>query len=195
MNRRDLLRLLGSAAIPTLAGLAPEQLLALGRSLHVRTATRGPSALRVLDDHQNATVVALAELIIPETDTPGARTARVTEFIDLLLAEWYTEDERARFLAGLADVDTRSRVAFGAEFVAAAPGQQAAIVSGLDAEVAALRDANADPARLFFHRMKYLTIYGYYTSEVGVTQELRYQVVPGRYDPCVATGIPSPGGE
>ncbi len=195
MNRRDLLRLLGTAAIPTLAGLTPEDLLALGRTLHARTAARGPSALRVLDDHQNATVVALAELIVPETDTPGARAARVNEFIDLLLAEWYTEDERARFLAGLAEVDTRSRAMFGTDFVTVTAAQQAAIVSGLDAEVTALRVANTDPGRLFFARMKYLTIYGYYTSEVGVTQELRYQMVPGRYDPCVATGIPSPGGE
>src|SRR2546427_3894671 len=117
MNRRDLLYLLGaSVAIPALSGLSPERLVAEGRRLHRRVGRRG---FGVLDPHQRETVATIAELIIPATDTPGARAARGHEFIDTLLADWSPDDERARFLAGLADVDARARAAFGADFLRA----------------------------------------------------------------------------
>jgi len=111
----------------------------------------------------------------------------VHEFIDLIVAEWYTAEERQRFLAGLAGLDARG-------FLSLAPAQQVAALSGLDAEVTRLRQSGADADKHFFHQIKWLTVYGYYTSDVGVTLELREDVIPGRYDPCVATGIPSRGG-
>lgn len=193
MDRREMLVLIGRAlAIPALAGLGPDELLALARSLHGRAG----APLRMLDPHQDRTVTTVAELIMPAGDTPGATAARVNEFIDLIVAEWYTEDERSRFLRGLSDLDARSESVAGSAFVDAASAAQVAILRGLDAEVAALRAAGEKETaeRHFFHRMKYLTMYGYYTSQVGVEQELKYVMVPGRYDPCVATGIGSRGG-
>ena len=124
------------------------------------------------------------EMTIPATDTPGARAARVHEFIDLILAEWDGDDDRARFLSGLADVDTRCRDAFGADFLGASAAQRTAVLSGLDAEVTALRAANASPEKHFFQRMRSLTVFGYYTSEVGATQELGYETIPGSFDGC-----------
>jgi glucoside 3-dehydrogenase (cytochrome c) hitch-hiker subunit len=181
MNRRDMMRALGGAlAIPLLVGLSAERLAAVGRAAHRRARGR---ALRLLDPRQTETVATLTEMIIPETDTPGARAARVPEFIDLLLAEWFTDEDRARFLAGLADVDGRSRALFGADFLSATAAQRAAIVSGLDAEVAALRRAAADPQRHFFQQLKSLTLYGYFTSEIGAA-ETHYQIIPGYYDGC-----------
>jgi phosphoserine phosphatase len=182
MDRRELIRVLGSAlAVPLLAGLPVEQLEAVGRATHRRVRGRG---LGVLDPHQSETVATLAEMIIPQTDTPGARAARVHEFIDLLLGEWFSEEERARFLTGLADVDTKSRDLFGTDFLAATGAQRTALLTGLDAEVAALRRDNARPERHFFHQFKSLTLYGYYTSEIGAA-ETHYQTIPGSYDPCV----------
>src|SRR5256885_5182768 len=109
MNRRDMMRVLGGAlALPLLAGLPAERLAALGRAAHRRARARA-GGFTVLDPHQAETVATIAEMIIPETDTPGARAAHVPEFIDLMLAEWFADDDRARFLAGLADVDERSR--------------------------------------------------------------------------------------
>ena len=192
MNRRDALVLLGgTAAAPLLAGLAPGQLRAAGRSAHARARDR---ALQVLDPHQSETVATIAEIIIPETDTPGAGAAKVHEFVDVLLAEWYDEQDRARFLDGLADVNARCRDTFGADFLGCTAAQRTAIVAGLDAEVAALRAANAKPGEHFFSRMKWLTLYGYFTSEVGMTQELRWQVIPGAYDGCAERPQPAPGG-
>src|SRR2546422_11588875 len=132
MNRREMVRLLsGALAAPLTAGLPAGRLAALGRSVHARARGR---ALQVLDPHQAETVATIAEMIIPETDTPGARAAHVPEFIDLMLAEWFADDDRARFLAGLADVDERSRDLFGADFLTTSEPQRAAILSGLDAD-------------------------------------------------------------
>lgn len=108
MNRRDALRVLSSAvAVPVLSGLSLEQLFAMGQAVHGRT---GGNTLRIFNAHQNETVATIAELIIPATDTPGARAALVNQFIDLIVAEWYTEEERSRFLNGLG-VSTRGAAA------------------------------------------------------------------------------------
>lgn len=194
MDRREALEMVVRlVAVPAVAGLTPEELMAAGRAVHRRLGSdgAGQAVLRVLDAHQTQAVRTIAEHIVPETDTPGAAAARVEEFIDLLLAEWYDEEDRARFLEGLADVDRRSRTLFGRDFVDAEPAEQVAVLSGLDAEVTALREAGAREALEghFFQRMKWLTLYGYYTSEVGVEQELKYVTIPGRYDPCAATGV------
>lgn len=188
MHRRDALRLLVTTAVPALAGLSPARLGAVGRSAH-----RTGRALQALDAHQSATLLAIAEHIIPATDTPGARAARVDAFADVILAERYDDRERARFLAGLADVDARARAATGRPFLEATAEQQVAILTALDgaALAARARDPSGQP---FFREMKWLTLYGYYTSEIGVTEELRQSVVSGRYDPCIPVAIDRPGG-
>ena len=183
MNRREALLALGGVAV------LADPLFAAGRSLRGRL---GHGALSVLDPHQNATVVTIADLIIPATDTPGATAAKVNEFIDLCLGEWFDADERKRFLDGLAELDARSNKRFGKDFTACAPEQQTEMLQLLDAEVAALRDADKQglhrepsPSQRFFGNMKRLTLLGYFTSEVGQTEELHNPIIPGRYDGCV----------
>jgi len=175
MNRREVLLLLAGT------GAIPDQLLAIGRTVHKRARV---GTLRALNAHQNETVATIAELIIPKTDTPGAREAGVPAFIDVMLADWAGDDQRQMFTAGLANVDERSRALFGKEFVACSEAQQTQILTDLDAELARLRDTKSDASKNFFHDMKWLTLTGYYTSEVGATTELHYRVVPGRYEPC-----------
>jgi len=175
MNRREVLLLLAGT------GAIPDQLLAIGRTVHKRARV---GTLRALNAHQNETVASIAELIIPKTDTPGAREAGVPAFIDVMLADWAGDDQRQMFTAGLANVDERSRALFGKEFVACSEAQQTQILTDLDAELARLRDTKSDASKNFFQAMKWLTLTGYYTSEVGATSELHYRVVPGRYEPC-----------
>jgi gluconate 2-dehydrogenase gamma chain len=185
MNRRDLVRSLAVAlALPAIARGEAERLFAAGRRAH-RRAGRAPG---VLDPHQRETVATLAELIFPATDTPGARAAGVHDFVDVMLAEWYSAEERDRFLAGLADVDARARAAYGADFLGATDAQRGELLHGFDAEVQALRGAKQDPDRHFFQRMKFLTLYGYFTSEAGATAELHYVAIPGSYDGCTGLG-------
>lgn len=190
MHRRDAIRALSAGlALPTVSALTPDALWAAARSIHdrIRSAPQD-QALLILTDHQNAMVTALAELIIPETDTPGATGARVNRFVDVMLAEWVEENEREEFLRGVAALDGRSVNTFGAPFLALDEAQQIALLSGLDAEVVALREANLPTEGHFFRRMKWLTLYGYYTSRVGATEELRQVIIPGRYEPCAPVG-------
>src|SRR6267378_5264521 len=126
MNRREVLLLLaGTAALP-------DQLLVIGRTVHKRVRA---GTLRTLNPHQNETVATIAELIIPKTDTPGAREAGVPGFIDVMLADWGDDDQRQMFNAGLANVDERSRTAFGKDFNAGTAQQQAQILEDLDYEL------------------------------------------------------------
>ncbi len=186
MHRRDVIRALATGlAVPAIDALAPDAAWAAARAVHHRIR-RAPQdeALLVLTEHQDAMVSALTNLIIPETDTPGATAARVNLFVDVMLAEWFDEDERGAFLRGLVSLDARSVNTFGTPFLGLDRVQQGVLLRGLDAELAALRQADLPTADHFFQRMKWLTLYGYYTSEVGATQELQQVIVPGRYDPC-----------
>ncbi len=189
MNRRTLLRLIGGAAIPASLGLSADDLLAAGRRLGQRAARRG--ALGPFDAHQRETVAALAEHIIPATDTPGARAARVDEFIALLLDEWYPAEKKTEFLDGLAAFDARSVRELGHPFVTAVPADQLRLLAALDAEAHAPRPAGS--AKPFFQWMKELTVSGYYSSRIGMNDERHYVIWPGRYDGCRTIGA-RPGG-
>jgi hypothetical protein len=148
--------------------------------------------LRTLNPHQNATVTAISEIIIPQTDTPGAKAARVNEFIDLILTEWYDEEEKSIFLTGLTEVDARSQDLFGKDFVDCTEKPQAEILRALDDEVAEARaevrrgsSRKRAPERNFFFMIKQLTLIGYYTSQVGFEQELHGEIIPARHAGCV----------
>ncbi len=83
---------------------------------------------------QSELVATIAEHIIPATDTPGARAAGVHRFIDVILSDYYKEDERKRFLDGLAQLDARAERELGAPFVKATPKRQLALLETIDAE-------------------------------------------------------------
>jgi hypothetical protein len=178
MNRREVLRLLGGAAVaPLLAPVSPERFWDPGRTIHSRLA--GWTA-RSLDAHQQATVAHIAELILPETDTPGAVSVKVPEFIDLMLTEWSPPAERDRFLTGLADIDARSRQFYGGVFLDLRAPYQTAMLHALDGVTGA--EGSAEDA---FVTLKDLTIYGYFTSEVVMKDLTHHEVIPGRFDGCI----------
>lgn len=184
MERRELIQwLVATAGLQCLDSLAPSDLLALGRDVHRRAAA--PNAgLRVLSPHAERTVTAAAERIIPATDTPGATDAGVSAFIDKMLADWHTPAERERFLAGLPDLDTRCRTRGGRDFVHCAVADQVAVLTALDDDVTALRAGGGGAANQhWFAMLKYLTVYGYCTSEVGM-RTLQLYPLPSRYDGC-----------
>ena len=123
-------------------------------------------------------VATLAELIIPETDTPGARAARVHEFVDNMLADWYEDADRDHFLAELATVAEKAKAAYSKSFLDLTEAEQTELLTAMEAEsiawMEALGNGQGDPEKPpFFVAMKGLTLFGYYTSEIGATQELR----------------------
>ncbi len=189
MQRRDALKLIATGAV--LPALTPD-LFAFFREAHPAPGY----VLRTLNPHQNATVTLMTDLIIPETDTPGAKAVRVNEFIDLILTEWASDEERKKFLDGLADVDRKSNELFGKTFVECSQPQQEDLLRDLDQAAAVerhardlhLRPRNERESPLdhsFFESFKRLTLTGYYTSEVGFKQELREEIIPGALHGCV----------
>jgi hypothetical protein len=140
------------------------------------------SAGSALSSDQNELVASLAEYILPETDTPGARSAGVHDFIDVMMTDYYPAEERDRFLAGLTRVDQRAERAFGVRFLEVDPAQQLDLVVALNRQAfqdaaAVAPDSDWDPEDVgrqsFFRTFKELVLVGYYTSEPGATLELR----------------------
>ncbi len=190
MQRRDVIRiLLGTVALPVLSRDA----FSLLRQVHQQLAAA--PALKTLNPHEDATITTMAEWIIPQTDTPGAKATRVNEFIDLILTEWCDAEERSKFMDGLATVDTQSRDMFGKDFVDCPPAQQKQLLTTLDEELTEARQDEVNGPRRprlkfsradrpFFFYMKQLTLVGYFTSEEGAKQALHYEVIPSSHIQC-----------
>lgn len=137
----------------------------------------------LLSAEQNEMVATIAEIIIPATDTPGAREANVNRFVDTLVGESYPAEDRKHFVEGLEETNARSQKEYGASFVDCSAEQKRALVAELDREAFGAEASDVDPENPpFFRMLKELVIVGYYTSEVGATQELKTNVVPGYYD-------------
>jgi hypothetical protein len=193
MQRRELFRLFGVGAV--LPAISPE-LFGVLRASQPDAAY----ALRTLNAHQNATVVQMTDLIIPATDTPGAKAAKVNEFIDVILTEWAEDEDKSHFLEGLAGVDKQSNELFGKDFVDASPAQQTALLQSMDDVASAERGrremhaGNTVPKHdqqlkgNFFNVFRGITLHGYYTSEIGFTQELKLEIIPGAQHGCQPLG-------
>ena len=155
MNRRDLLIL--SAAVPALA-------------------QNNAWKPQVFDAHQNDTVVALTELIIPATDTPGAKAALVNRYIDLLLAEG-PGSERERFLEGLGYLDSYAIQRYRQPFVRCSAADQTAVLEAFDAN----SQGDTAPGNRFFRMAKQLTARIYYSTQIGYAELNKGGRVPIAY--------------
>jgi glucoside 3-dehydrogenase (cytochrome c) hitch-hiker subunit len=133
-------------------------------------------------------IAALAELIIPETDTPGAVAAGVPDFIDQIVFQWYTPTERKIFLDGLVAIDAHCQRLYGQGFVNCTRQQQTEALTQFEEQASRYQppprdmfDRNDPEDTPFFFKIRELTVFGYYTSEIGATQELRWLPMPGQY--------------
>jgi hypothetical protein len=137
----------------------------------------------------------IAETILPATKTPGAKAAKTGAFMALMVTDSYRPAEQKAFREGMRKVDDAMRKANGLSFMQAAPPQRSAVLAALDREqkrAMDAREAAAPPGEAivgrpahYFRMMKELALLGYFTSEVGCTQALRYVESPGRFDPCI----------
>jgi hypothetical protein len=123
----------------------------------------------VLTPRQNDAVIALTELIIPATETPGAKAALVNRFVDHVLS---TADakERSEFVRGLAWLDDRCRARVGKDVAGASAEELTTELTPLAVEGASAAEDALGIA--FFRAIKSMTITGYYTTEIGLRQEL-----------------------
>ena len=168
MTRREIVRL---AALGGVAAAAPSWVtrvvdVAVAHT-HAHAVVQAEWKPAILTPHQDRTVVALCELIIPKTDTAGATDAGVNRFVDAVIADADAPDRDA-FLNGLGWIDRRAKELHGEDFVALTAEQQTAIVSRISGDAASA----APEGVAFFKSIKALTITGYYTSKAGMAQEL-----------------------
>lgn len=125
----------------------------------------------------------IAETIIPTTNTPGAKAAKVGAFMTVMVNDCYDEDNQKAFKEGMGKLNSESKKKFEKDFMEITPAQRKELLTALDGEQKAYaKTKKKEDPNHYFRLMKELTLLGYFTSEIGATQALRYLPVPGRYD-------------
>jgi hypothetical protein len=178
MNRREALTAIG---------------LLMGCTVVGAEAFQAGSAPRLSQDKPAFTAADLAlldevgETILPATPTsPGARAAAIGAFMQTMVRDCYDKKSQDTFVAGLARLKQTSRQVYGKDFMALSPGDRHALVVKLDEEAKQhQKSKKEEEPHHYFTLIKQLTLLGYFTSEPGATQALRYLPVPGRFEGCV----------
>jgi hypothetical protein len=128
----------------------------------------------------------VAETILPATKTPGAKAAKVGEFMTVIVRDCYEPKDQQVFMEGMKKLEEASKKANGKTFLESTPEQRHSLLVVLDGEQKAYqKDKKKDDPNHYFRMIKELTLWGYFTSEAGATQALRYVAVPGKYDGCI----------
>lgn len=132
----------------------------------------------------------VAETIIPRTDTPGAKDAKLGEFMNKIVRDCYTKDDQKIFKDGIDTIKKLSKEKYSAAFMELQPAQRTELLTMLDKEQKEYhkKDENGKndkKQKHYFRMMRELTLLGYFTSEPGATKALRYVAIPGKYEPCI----------
>jgi hypothetical protein len=173
MNRRDALKsvmllmggtVIGSTAL--LTGCAPESQL--------KDLNFSPEDLSFLDE--------IGETIIPTTDTPGAKATKIGEFMQMMVKDCYDADQQTTFITGLNTIRTDFKTETSKDFMDATAEERLAFLNALHQKYVA---SGEEKQPEIIQMLRDLTVLGYFSSEIGATQALRYVETPGRFDPCV----------
>lgn len=176
MHRRELLR----SAARSAAALA---LLPTGVTAEMiwqrvaQEAAAAPSARSTSADAQIDLVNALADTLLPRTDTPSATDVDVYAFVNVITLQYYSYDELNEYRAGLQAIDVLSRQVAGASFETLPEDQRAPVMDALEAP-----DNRDTLAGSTWRRLKRLIVHGYFTSERVQREVLEVQIMPGRFD-------------
>lgn len=184
MQRREVLEL---AAVAAGDGVLSSAAGGLSLACHSRRvpapAERSPGWVATYFSREQAVCAEdLAELIIPEGSTPGAKSAGVAQFIESFVRDVYDDAQQRGFLDGLAQLDARAVRAHGRAFWACTRAEQGALLSALSVEPAG---AAPEPPFPFVRSFRELCIRGFCTSKLGATRVLQYEPTPGEFQGCV----------
>lgn len=170
-DRRSLLKIIGAVGATCAHPFSNDELY--GQTMehaHAAPLQVATASLHFFNQADFATISRIADLIIPPGETPGAIGAGVPEYIDLVIAR--TLDHQLIVADGLRWLDAEAERLANGKFIALNEAQQLGILEPLckAADVSDLRGRNVQ----FFHLLKSLTADGYYTSQTGLMQELKY---------------------
>jgi|SRR5271165_1097102 len=181
IDRRTLIRSLvrGGVALGLMPGFAEAAWSALAADTNATP--------RVLGSAQTGAIAIIADSILPRSDTPSATDVGVPAWIDVVVAEYFSDTRRARFLADLAAIDDFALALSGARLALLKAKPLTALIANLDA---AGQAKDLKPAQHGYVQLKELVIVGYFTSKPVQQDILKVVVVPGRYDPNVPTAPP-----
>lgn len=179
MNRRDALSAVGFLLGGTVVGSAA---FLEGCSVDSKKAAGIP-----FDQDIQKLLNEIAETILPTTpSSAGAKAADVAGFMNMVVSECYDEEHQKIFLEGIGNLQDAAEKKFDISFMNASPEQRTQFLTELDEEQKAyMKSKKKEDPTHYFRMVKELTILGYFSSEIGCTQALRYVAVPGRYDGCV----------
>jgi hypothetical protein len=128
----------------------------------------------------------ISETILPETSTPGAKAANVGGFMLNMVNDCYTSEDRSIFIKGLSAIKAKSKADYGHNFTEITAEQRQELLTKLDVEQKRHTNSKVQNSpNHYFRMMKELTLLGYFTSEIGCTQALRYVAIPGKYIGCI----------
>lgn len=145
-------------------------------------ANPGPKPKDLFNPEQTAYLTEVAEVILPATKTPGAKSANVGPFMAVMVRDCYTPADQEVFVKGLGQLEEASQKLNGKGFLASTPEQRTALLRQLDTEQKQYSKTKAlDAPNHYFRMMKELSLLGFFTSEIGATKALRYLPVPGKY--------------
>jgi hypothetical protein len=155
--------------------LAVGTLLSPGLALQAKAQSSsgtGPQPDAARQDE--ALLAEAADVIIPATDTPGAKAAGVEKFITRVLRDCHPKPEQEKFYAGLHRLEEAGLAKFSNPFAQLSAEQKIELM-----KACAIQD------KAFFQKLKQLTVTAYFSSEVGATQALAYLPIPGRFEGSV----------
>jgi hypothetical protein len=172
MERRELLK---KIALLTGAIVVGGEFLLTG----CKNNTAGPLSLSA--DQLNL-LDEIAETIIPATDTPGAKAAQIGKFMEIMVADCYTPAEQKVFKEGLMAIDPYSQKIAAKNFMKASSEERITILTSLEKEAKQYNQEKKEGIPVHYYTMmKQLTLWGFFTSETGMTETLRHNPVPGKY--------------
>lgn len=128
----------------------------------------------------------VADTILPTTSTPGAKAAKVGQFMTVMVNDCYEEKDQKIFRDGMDKLNKAAKDKYSNDFVKLTPQQRTEFLTVLDKEAKDYaKNAKEGSDAHYFKMMKELTLLGYFTSEIGSTQARRHVPVPGRFDGCI----------
>lgn len=191
MERRELLKMI---AVLTGSAMIGGDVFLTG----CKTATKKGSGL--LSASQIAVLDELGETILPATNTPGAKAVKIGEFMNVFVTDCYRPEQQKTFTDGLANLDDVSKKQFNKKFISLSPEQRNTLLMSLEPEAKefnkqlddreksargearlAMKEFTGAPPH-YYTLMKQLTLFGYFTSEIGNKEALRFLPIPGKYD-------------